>query len=180
MNGKSSKIKPKDGIGYGDLVSDIGELLEAARRTTTRSVNAIMTATYWEIGRRIVEFEQGGAERAQYGKGFLKRLSGELIARFGRGFSRHNLARFRSFYLLFPLAEIRATLSLKSREDSRRGDRLNAPGVGEEGDRVVNVRSPMGVGSVNRGLSMANIERRNTIIPVLCFLARRGRCLDRS
>jgi hypothetical protein len=114
---KNSEIELKNATGYGDLVSDIGELLEAARRTTTRSVNAIMTATYWEIGRRIVEFEQRGAERAQYGKELLKRLSAELTARFGRGFSRHNLARFRNFYLLFPPAQIRATLSLKSRED---------------------------------------------------------------
>jgi len=117
MNRKNSEIKPKNGIGYGDLVSGIGELLETARRTTTRSVNAIMTATYWEIGRRIVEFEQEGEARAKYGKELLKQLSAELTARFGRGFSRHNLARFRSFYLLFPPAEIRATLSLKSRED---------------------------------------------------------------
>ena len=117
MNRKNSEIKPKNGIGYGDLVSGIGELLETARRTTTRSVNAIMTATYWEIGRRIVEFEQEGEARAKYGKELLKQLSAELTARFGRGFSRHNLARFRSFYLLFPPAEIRATLSLKFRED---------------------------------------------------------------
>jgi hypothetical protein len=117
VNGKSSEIEPKDGIGYGDLVSGIGALLEIARRTTARSVNAIMTATYWEIGRRIVEFEQGGAERAQYGKELLKSLSVELTARFGRGFSRHNLARFRSFYLRFPPTQIRATLSLKSREN---------------------------------------------------------------
>jgi len=115
---KNGEIELKNATGYGDLVSGIGELLEAARRTTTRSVNAIMTATYWEIGRRIVEFEQGGAERAQYGKGLLKRLSGELTARFGRGFSRHNLARFRDFCLVFPPEKIRATVSLKSPEEA--------------------------------------------------------------
>jgi predicted nuclease of restriction endonuclease-like (RecB) superfamily len=76
-----------------------------------------MTATYWEIGRRIVEFEQRGAERAQYGKGLLKRLSGELVARFGRGFSQDNLERFRLFYLRFPLDLISETASRKSSDD---------------------------------------------------------------
>ena len=118
MNAKSRETAPKEAIGYGDLVIGIGELLEAARRTTSRSVNAIMTATYWEIGRRIVEFEQRGAKRAQYGSELLKRLSGELSTRFGRGFSRHNLARFRDFYLTFPPEKIRATVSLKSPEET--------------------------------------------------------------
>jgi len=118
MTSEKNEIEPHHTTGYGNLVSDIGELLEAARRTTTRSVNAIMTATYWEVGRRIVEFEQEGAERAPYGSELLKRLSGELSARFGRGFSRHNLARFRDFYLAFSLDKIRATLSLKSLEEA--------------------------------------------------------------
>ena len=114
MSRKNREIELKNATGYGNLVSGIGELLEAARRTTTRSVNAIMTATYWEIGRRIVEFEQQGAERAQYGRGLLKRLSSELSARFGRGFSQDNLERFRLFYLRFPLDLISETASRKS------------------------------------------------------------------
>jgi len=118
MTSKKNEVEPHHTTGYGNLVSNIGELLEAARRTTTRSVNAIMTATYWEIGRRIVEFEQEGAERAPYGSELLKRLSGELSARFGKGFSRHNLARFRDFYLIFSLDKIRATLSRKSLEEA--------------------------------------------------------------
>ncbi|ETJ33350.1 hypothetical protein Q604_UNBC12190G0001, partial [human gut metagenome] len=52
-----------------------------------RSVNALMTATYWEIGRRIVEFEQGGEARAAYGAQLIKRLSKDLSLRFKRGFS---------------------------------------------------------------------------------------------
>jgi len=114
MTRKNTEIEPHNAIGYGHLVSGIGELLEAARRTTTRSVNAIMTATYWEVGRRIVEFEQEGAERAQYGSGLLKRLSGELTAHFGRGFSQDNLERFRLFYLRFSLDLISETALRKS------------------------------------------------------------------
>jgi len=133
MTRKSNEIEPHNAIGYGHLVSGIGELLEAARRTTTRSVNAIMTATYWEIGRRIVEFEQEGAERAQYGSGLLKRLSGELTAHFGRGFSRHNLARFRDFYLAFPPEKIRATVSLKSPEEAGGEKRATASQKSSDG-----------------------------------------------
>lgn len=132
MTKKSNEMEPHNAIGYGHLVSDIGELLEAARRTTTRSVNAIMTATYWEVGRRIVEFEQEGAERAQYGSGLLKRLSGELNEWFGRGFSRHNLARFRDFYLAFPPEKIRATVSLKSPEEAGRAKRATASRISDD------------------------------------------------
>ena len=99
---------------YAGLVSGVGELLEAARHASVRVTNALMTATYWEVGRRIVEFEQGGKKRAEYGEELLDRLSADLTARCGRGFSRFNLARFRSFYLAFPPEKIRATLSLVS------------------------------------------------------------------
>ena len=72
-----------------------------------------MTATYWEIGRRIVEFEQGGEERARYGLGLLESLSEDLTKRFGRGFSIRNLRSMRMFYREWP---IRQTLSAESAE----------------------------------------------------------------
>ena len=105
---------------YSGLVGGVSELLETARRASVRTVNAFMTATYWEIGRRIVEFEQGGEKRAGYGEEILVRLAGDLTQRFGRGFSRFNLGRFRSFYLASPADQIRATLSLKSTESTKR------------------------------------------------------------
>jgi predicted nuclease of restriction endonuclease-like (RecB) superfamily len=98
---------------YGGLIGGIAELLEAARRTAARTVNALMTATYWEIGRRIVEFEQEGAARAGYGEQILSKLSHDLTARFGRGFGVDNLQRFRSFFLSYPTESIHATLSRK-------------------------------------------------------------------
>jgi predicted nuclease of restriction endonuclease-like (RecB) superfamily len=101
---------------YDGLLGGIAELLDAARHTSARAVNALMSAAYWEIGRRIVEFEQKGRERAAYGQELLERLSLDLTKRFGRGFSRHNLARFRDFYAAFPPEKIRATLSLKFNE----------------------------------------------------------------
>src|SRR3984893_3350337 len=98
---------------YGGLIGGIAELLEAARRTAARTVNALVTATYWEIGRRIVKFEQQGQERAGYGEQILSKLSQDLTARFGRGFSRQNLQRFRLFYLSQPAEKICSTLSSK-------------------------------------------------------------------
>ncbi len=114
----NTEVKSLFGEEYGDLVGGIRELLDASRRAAVRTVNTVMTATYWEIGRRIVEFEQHGEARAGYGEKLLKRLSEDLTTRFGRGFSRHNLARFRDVYLVFPPEKIRATVSLKSFEEA--------------------------------------------------------------
>ncbi len=83
---------------YTDLLSGIGSLLEQARRTVARSVNSVLTATYWEIGRRIVEHEQGGKARAEYGEALLVNLAHDLTAHHGRGFSKSNLFQMRAFY----------------------------------------------------------------------------------
>ena len=96
---------------YAGLVTGIAELLESARHISARAVNAVMTATYWEIGRRIVEFEQEGKIRAEYGAELIIRLAADLTARFGRGFSLTNLKQFRQFYMIFPLVEKGQTVS---------------------------------------------------------------------
>jgi predicted nuclease of restriction endonuclease-like (RecB) superfamily len=99
---------------YGELVGGIAGVLEAARRASARSVNAIMTATYWEVGRRIVEHEQQGAARAEYGQQLLKRLATDLTGRFGRGFGVVNLSQMKKFYLLWPAPRILQTPSEQS------------------------------------------------------------------
>lgn len=99
---------------YAGIHGDIVALLDAARRAAARSVNALMTATYWEIGRRIVEFEQGGQERAAYGEALIQRLGVDLSRQFGRGFGWRNLAQMRVFYLTWPPDRILQTLSAKS------------------------------------------------------------------
>jgi DUF1016 N-terminal domain len=110
--GKGTKLTPRATISdYDEVLSGVVELLEQARRTAARSVNAIMTATYWEIGQRIVEFEQGGEERAGYGEQLLERLAEDLTKRFGRGFSRQNLQQMRQFYSAWPPDRIRQTVS---------------------------------------------------------------------
>jgi len=73
-----------------------------------------MTAAYWEVGRRIVEFEQGGEGRAGYGEALIKRLGEDLSRRFGRGFGWRNLSQMRAFYLTWPAEQILQTLSAKS------------------------------------------------------------------
>ena len=92
-------IARSSAIDYGQLVSEISGLLEQARRSAARSVNAILTATYWEIGRRIVEHEQGGKAKAEYGKELLVQLGNDLTKQHGRGFSARNLRQMRTFYL---------------------------------------------------------------------------------
>ncbi len=82
---------------YPEFVQQLVGLLEQARRSSARSVNAIMTGTYWEVGRRIVEQEQRGKRRAQYGKALLHRLAQDLTMRFGKGFSERNLLAMREF-----------------------------------------------------------------------------------
>jgi predicted nuclease of restriction endonuclease-like (RecB) superfamily len=95
---------------YDGLLSGVASLIDEARRASAQSVNAIITATYWEIGRRIVDNEQGGRRRAGYGEALLKRLSADLVNRFGRGFSERNLEQMRNFYLAWPISQ---TLSAK-------------------------------------------------------------------
>jgi len=103
--------------GYAGIHSGIVELLDAARQAAARSVNALMTASYWEIGRRIVEAEQQGKRRAGYGEQLIERLSRDLTAQFGRGFGVNNLENMRRFFLAYPRSVISQTLSGKLRNE---------------------------------------------------------------
>jgi len=96
---------PATPSNYSGLLESVSELLKNARRASVRAVNVILTSTYWEIGRRIVEFEQVGKTRAQYGEEILTRLAHDLTTRFGRGFSLRNLRNFRAFYLGWPIRQ---------------------------------------------------------------------------
>jgi hypothetical protein len=109
------QLAPLRKDGYTTLLGSLTKLLEDARRASARSVNAVMTATYWEMGRRIVEHEQGGVGRAEYGAALLKRLSLDLTSRFGRGFSERNLEQMRLFYLGWPISQTVSAESQSSR-----------------------------------------------------------------
>ncbi|MFB1487832.1 MULTISPECIES: DUF1016 N-terminal domain-containing protein [unclassified Thiocapsa] len=84
------------------LLDDVRALLRAARTRAFAAANAAMVDAYWQIGRRIVEEEQGGEVRAEYGSQLIRNLARALGDEFGRGVSVANLKNFRQFYLTFP------------------------------------------------------------------------------
>ncbi len=107
MKSKDDKLPVKQneaGISTQErqFFADIAELLQTARNTAYRAVNTIMVQTYWNIGKRIVEQEQQGKDRAQYGDFLIVNLSRYLSDTFGKGFSEPNLRNIRQFYLTFP------------------------------------------------------------------------------
>lgn len=93
---------------YQNLIHQIGELFQSGRQRAIQSVNTVLVQTYWEIGRYIVEFEQQGNERAEYGTQLFERLSKDLTSQYGKGFGRSNLLYMRKLYLSF---QISGTLS---------------------------------------------------------------------
>ncbi len=89
-----------------NFIDRIKQLVEDARRKSYAAINAVMLDTYWNIGQRIVEQEQHGKSRADYGTRLLSLLADELTAAYGKGFSARNLRNFRQFYISFPNEEI--------------------------------------------------------------------------
>ncbi len=99
--------------GYSGIHGGIAALLKNTRRAAARSVNALMIATYWEIGQRIIEFAQGGQDWAADGEALIKRLSIDLSSRFGRGLSGRNREQMRAFYQVWLIERISPTASAK-------------------------------------------------------------------
>lgn len=97
-------IAPKTDA-YNALLQNVGNALTQGRSRAAAAVNAAMVQTYWEIGRQIVEYEQKGNERAEYGSDVLNRLSRDLTERYGKGFSHSNLVYIRKLYLTYPKSQ---------------------------------------------------------------------------
>ena len=95
---------------YTDLLQNIGTALNNGRQKAVNQVNRAIVETNWNIGRYIVEYEQAGHEKAEYGSEILKRLSHDLIERYGKGFGMSNVNKMRKLYLTFPILQ---TLSAK-------------------------------------------------------------------
>ena len=95
---------------YQDLLERISHRYVEGQAQAVRSVNEIIVETNWQIGKSIVEYEQGGKQKAEYGSKLLVNLSRDLILRHGRGFSRPNLNNMRMFYIRYPICQ---TLSNK-------------------------------------------------------------------
>jgi predicted nuclease of restriction endonuclease-like (RecB) superfamily len=102
---KTGKMIQHKVADYDSVLIGVVELLDMARRASARVVNTLMTATYWEIGRRIVEHEQAGQKRAGYGEEVVGKFSKDLTHRFGRGFGPAQVAAMRQFHLTFPLPD---------------------------------------------------------------------------
>ena len=97
---------------YMKLIENIEQIINEAKYNIAKSVNTNMVQAYWNIGRYIVEFEQGGSFKAKYGEALLTNLSKDLKLRFGRGYSRPNLNNMRKFYKYYPICQnISAKLS---------------------------------------------------------------------
>ena len=94
---KTDKIVPRS-----TFFDEVRSILAQARQKAYAAVNFAMVEAYWEIGRRIVEEEQQGKDRAEYGAALIKELSKQLTGEFGKGFTIANLKNFRLFYLTFP------------------------------------------------------------------------------
>ena len=96
------KKKTREAHNDGVFYEDVRRILAEARRQTYTAINFAMVAAYWQIGRRIVEEEQAGSQRAEYGTYLISGLSRKLGHEFGKGFSVANLENFRKFYITFP------------------------------------------------------------------------------
>lgn len=100
---KQDKIEISEVSGF---VQEVKQMIQTGRNAAYSAVNTMMITTYWRIGKRIVEEEQQGKERAEYGKALIKLLARELVREYGDGFSERYLRAFRQFYLVLPTYEI--------------------------------------------------------------------------
>jgi len=89
---------------YQHLVNQISKTYLQGQKKAVVAINSYHLETYWQIGQYIVEFEQGGKAKAEYGKGLIEKLSKDLSLLHGRGFSLSNLKRMRQFYLVYPIS----------------------------------------------------------------------------
>lgn len=101
MDKKKVSSINEDKPPYSSLINSIGALLEQGRKQAYQAVNTILVKTYWEIGKRIIKYEQEGKEKAEYGSSLLDNLSKDLKIRHGKGFSKSNVYLMRQFYLKY-------------------------------------------------------------------------------
>ena len=95
-----------DIVYYQDVITDIKGIISSGREVAYNAANKAMVLTYWHVGKRIVEQEQAGKERAKYGQALIEALADELTKEYGKSFSKRNLQYFRKFYLAFPDKQI--------------------------------------------------------------------------
>jgi predicted nuclease of restriction endonuclease-like (RecB) superfamily len=155
----TKKSLPSGEHSYSELLTSVVELLDQARRYSARSINAVMTTTYWEIGCRVVEHEQGGKRRAGYGEELIKRLAADLSARFGRGFSWRNLFLMREFYLKWPILQTPSARLRRASTEPPPSGKLHTPSA-ESPETEPHPRFPLPWSHYVRLLSVKNSEAR--------------------
>ncbi len=154
--GKPIQHKPVD---YDHVLSGVVELLDAARRASARVVNSLMTATYWEVGRRIVEHEQAGEKRAEYGEELVRKFALDLTERFGRGFGFSQVKMMRQFYQTFPDAHAAKPLILQSTvEESGIGQSL----IGQSGNPE-SFLAPIGQSAIGQFSVRSSVKLRRAL-----------------
>ena len=102
---KNLDVKYDSNEQYDKLIYDISKVVNNGRNEAAKAINNVLVNTYWQIGRYIVEYEQGGNSKAEYGLALLKNLASDLTIRLGKGFSRPNLNNMRLFYLRYPICQ---------------------------------------------------------------------------
>lgn len=154
------KKKPEQAqaaAGYDAMIRRVVRLVDQSRRVASRAVNAVMTSTYWAIGRHIVEYEQRGRRRADYGEDLLRKMAADLTARCGRGFSHTNLKLFRQFYLCYPRPPIGQTVSdVLTLSDRRKGQTVSD----QFADQILSIRFPLPWSAYVRLIWMQNARAR--------------------
>jgi DUF1016 N-terminal domain/YhcG PDDEXK nuclease domain len=104
-HGEAKAPVPTPALNYDGLVTAIAQVHDRAQRQAVQAVNLALTLRNWLVGYHIVEYEQRGSDRAQYGERLLDNLTQDLRKRLGRGFGRRNLFLFREFYLRYPIVQ---------------------------------------------------------------------------
>ena len=143
---------------YTNLVSEIRKILSEAKKNIATTVNTTMVITNWHIGQYIVEYEQGGKERAEYGTQLLKRLSEDLTKEFGQGFSYRNLQLFKKFYQTFPIVQTLSAQSLNP--ETKKGQTVSA----KFSDKAIASLLKLNWSHFVRLLSVKNENERNFYI----------------
>ena len=147
------KMKSKE---YKILVDTISQIIVSAQNSIAKTVNKTMIFTYWNVGKYIVEFEQNGEKRAEYGTELLKKIGLDLTARIGKGFSWRNLYNMKRFYIEFPILQ---TLSAKSSID-----KLQTSSAKLENDILIKSIDKLNWSHFVRLLSVKDNDERNFYI----------------
>ena len=162
-------------------IAEIKRILSSARNKAYYAINSAMVEAYWQIGRRIVEEEQQGKERADYGAYVIKTLSQELTAEFGKGFSVRSIQQFRQFYQMFPETEItRAPLAQFQDTENKQITIAREPLAQLQNTELLSYLSRLNWTQIQRIMRVSNPDARAYYIKEAAENMWSSRTLDRN